>query len=470
MRILIAFVFVFAFFPILYSQETNLPGSASHDSYCNVIGTKFQRINKRLFKATKEALDRSEKAERRIYRKLLEQDTISASIFLSQLQEHYQVMRKKLEDAKNGLVEKELKEYNKYFDTIKTTLTFLHLNSNTLPDNVSVSAASGQLKSYETLLQTSNEIKRQLAKHSKELTARLSPFGLSKQLNRLNRESYALKQQLDEYKNLLKDRKKIENLVLSKLRDNNTFAEFFKSNSILSKMFQLPGRSDVSLNQNLQGLQTIASVQAQINQQFGSAAVDPQQYVNQQVSFEQNQINQLKAKLNKVKAGSNSDPEMHEGYNSQRGKSFFKRLSYETNFQTQRQQVTMTDASLMIGYKINDRSVVSFGASARLGLGKNWNNIRFTNEGFGLRSVLDWKLKHSLWITGSYETNYFRRFDQVQYNGYVDPWQANILLGLMKKIKVNSKKSSTVRLAYNLLHKESNFLTQPIVFRVGYGF
>ncbi len=468
MRIIIILAFYFAFpFNLFAQQRPKAFTEYEQRAYCEFIGEKFQSLNKRLFTATRKALAKSQKQEMHIYRKLLEHDTTVAQNFLKQSNDYYSLIKQKLQLAEKGFIEKKLKEYNQYFDTIKTALSFLQLNNETKPDK-SATTALVQLKHYETSLQTINEIKRQQTKRSQELTKSLSQLPVLRQLNKIREVNYGLKQQLEEYKGLLKDRKKIETFFLAKLRNDKAFSDFVKKNSILAKMFPITV-SPATSGDNLQGLQTIASVQAEIIQRFGNSQVNPQQYLNQQVNVAQSELNDLKSKLDKGKLREGSDPDMPKGYNSQRTKSLLKRVTYEANFQTQRQQVTMSDISLIVGYKFNDRTVLSVGGAVRVGLGKDWNNIRFTNEGFGLKSVFDWKLKNSIWMMGSYETNYYNRFDHPQYSSYVNPWQANILVGLMKKVKLNSKKHSTVRLAYNILYKENNFLCQPIAFKIGYG-
>jgi len=453
---------------VAQSADTALAHPAD-GKYLAAVSQKFDVLNKRLGRSVTRAIARSQKQEQKIYRKLLKKDTLAARKFLEQSNEQYAALQQSFTAAKEGQVNKPLKEYNKYFDTIKTTLNFLQQSTN-ITNNPALQKALGNSKQYEVLMQTSNEVKRLLAKRSSQLSNELARYGVGKQLNKLKGEAYTLKAQLNEYKSLLKDRKKAEQKLMTALRSSKRFNEFIKKNSILARMFNVPNEPANSATGSLAGLQTISSVQAQINQRYGNTGINPQQYMNQQVNAAQNQMNQLKARLNKAKAGSNSDPEMPKNYSSLRSKNFLQRMTFETNFHTQRLQVTMTDISLTVGYKLNDRSIFSIGGSARIGLGKDWNNIRLTGEGYGLRSVLDWKLKHSLWMTGSYETNYYNRFNTPAYSSYTDPWQANILLGLMKKIRLNSKKSSTVRLAYNILYKQNNFLTQPVVFRVGYGF
>jgi hypothetical protein len=440
------------------------------EGFLRSVNEKFSNLDKAITRKTTKTLQRLQKQEHRLYTKLYKKDSVAAKKLFANTDQQYAQLQNKLLSAGDSGKQKELKQYFSNYDTISTSLSFLQQK---LPASSSIASsvqASKQVvQQFGSRMQVANEIKKQLRERKKLLADNLEKFGLTKQLKNLNKEVYYYQEQLNAYKELLHDKKKLEQKAIAALRNTAAFKDFMSKNSILAKMFQIPG-TPASATNNVTGMQTIASVQAQINERFGNSGVNPQQYMRQQVNAAQGELNTLKSKLNKVKKASSNDEEMPKGYNSQKSKSFLKRLTYETNCQTQKIETTMADVSLTVGYKINDRSIISIGGAARVGLGKDWNNIRFTNEGFGLKSVLDWKVKHGIWMMGSYETNYYNRFSESQYNGNIDPWQANILLGLMKKIQINSKKTSTVRLAYNLMYKQNNFLTQPVVFKVGYGF
>jgi hypothetical protein len=57
-----------------------------------------------------------------------------------------------------------------------------------------------------------------------------------------------------------------------------------------------------------------------------------------------------------------------------------------------------SDLGLSLGYKLNDKSVIGFGASYKVGMGRAWNHISITSEGAGLRSFVDWKIKREFLV------------------------------------------------------------------------
>jgi hypothetical protein len=244
---------------------------------------------------------------------------------------------------------------------------------------------------------------------------------------------------------------------------------------MLASLFRLPGDPDDVTNvAALAGLQTRSQVNTLIQQQIASGGPNAQAQFTQNVQNAQSQLQQLKDKFLKEGRG-NSDDIMPEGFkpNNQKTKSFLKRLEYGTNMQSQKASnffPATSDLCLSVGYKMNDKSVIGLGASYKLGLGRGWNRIRLTQEGAGLRSYIDWKLKGSFWISGGYEMNYRSVFNSIPQLRELDAWQQSGLLGVSKVIQVKSKffKKTKVQLLWDFLSYQQVPKAQPIVFRIGY--
>jgi hypothetical protein len=136
----------------------------------------------------------------------------------------------------------------------------------------------------------------------------------------------------------------------------------------------------------------------------------------------------------------------------------------------------VADIALGVGYKLNDKSTVGVAASYKLGLG-SIRRIRFSGQGLGLRSYIDWKLKKQFYISGGYEMNYLPQLEGLRLPSLsgtrqADAWQRSALLGISKKLKINSKwaKLSQVQLLYDFLHDQHSPQSQAWIFRVGYSF
>jgi hypothetical protein len=127
-----------------------------------------------------------------------------------------------------------------------------------------------------------------------------------------------------------------------------------------------------------------------------------------------------------------------------------------------------SDIGLSLGYKLNNKSVIGVGASYKMGLGTGWNNIRLSNEGVGIRSFIDYKIRGSLFISGGYEQNYRAAFYSLEQLRGLSGWQSSGLIGLSKKYKVSKKLKGSVQLLWDFLSYQQKPQTQAVLFRVGY--
>lgn len=246
-----------------------------------------------------------------------------------------------------------------------------------------------------------------------------------------------------------------------------------QENSQLASMFRLPGGSssvvDPSNIASLQGLQTRAMVQQQLQQQFG--ATGGQQLLQRNMQQAQAQLYELKNKL--LQFGGVDDLDMPDFTpNKQKTKSFKDRLEYGVNLQSQRASGLLPSSSglgLSLGYKLNDKSVIGLGASYRWGWGKPLKDIKITHEGVGIRSFVDYQLKGSFFISAGYEQNYNSGFNRTEQLKDRSAWQPSGLLGLTKKYGVGKMKGN-VQLLWDFLSYAQVPRTQAVKFRVGYAF
>jgi hypothetical protein len=254
------------------------------------------------------------------------------------------------------------------------------------------------------------------------------------------------------------------------VREIPAFNDFISKNSFLAQLFPMPngyGTADA-----LQGLQTRTGVQQQLGQRLAGAGTNPQQYLQQQLQAAQSELNALKDKVNKLGGGS-SDMAMPEFKpNSQKTKSFWKRIEYGLNIQSQKTNAflpTTSDIALMMGYKLNDKSTIGIGAGYKLGWGKNISNIHLTSQGVSLRSYVDIKIKGSIWISGGYEGNYQHEFTKLDQLKDVNAWQKSGLIGVTKKYYI-AKKKGNMQLLWDFLSYSQVPRTTALKFRVGYNF
>ena len=373
--------------------------------YVKDINAKADRLNQKLDRYTAKALRKVQKQEDGIKRKLAKIDSLKAIAVFGNTEARYKQLEQRLQQAKS------VQQYLPAFDTLNTSLKFLQQN----PQLGSIISGSGKLKEamskangLGSRLEKAEDIKKYLKERKQYLREQLQNLGFARELKKLNKQAYYYSEQLNEYKSLLKDHKKVERKVIDLLSKTKMFQNFMRKNSMLASLFRLPGDPNDAVSlANLAGLQTRAQVNSLILQQIGT---NGQAQLQQNIQDAQSQLQQLKDKVIKAgKSSSDGDPDSYrepEGFkpNQQKAKSFLKRLEYGTNLQTQKASnffPVTSDIGLSVGYKVSDKSIIGIGGSYKMGWGSSWKNINITSQEVSLRSFIDWKLKGSFWLTSA---------------------------------------------------------------------
>ena len=458
-----------------YSQQSldSILNKIDPQKWSASVEKKLGKLEDKIIAKSEKTLSRLEKQEEKIYRKQLgTKDSLIAKAKLAELRSKYQVLQDKLKNP-SSILPGSSRQYIAHLDTLKTAFKFLDQNKETSE----VKNALSKIQSFEGKMQQAEEIKKFIRDRREQLKQQLEQLGLVKDLKHFNKEAYYYSEQLKEYKQILNDPDKIEKKAIELLSKTKFFQDFMKKNSMLASLFRMPGNpNDPAYIASLAGLQTRTQVSNLMQQQIAAGGPNAQSQFRQNLQQAQSQLQELKGKVSKYGSGS-SDDIMPEGFkpNSQKSKSFLKRLEYGTNFQTQRSTSffpVTSDIGLSLGYKINDKSIIGVGASYKLGWGQNFRNIHFSSQGAGLRSYVDWKLKGSFWVSGGYEMNYKIAFSDFTQLRDLNAWQQSGLCGLSKVISVKSKflKKTKLQLLWDFLSYRQVPRTQPIVFRIGYSF
>jgi myosin heavy subunit len=434
------------------------------------IDKNIQSLNDNIEKKTLKMLSRLQKQEGKLNMKLALKDSSAAKQLFASTK--YQEFADHIKDPTNI---KELKEYIPRLDSLKTGLAFLEkvkgINTK-LPKEVTekMDVLSKNVTDLKSKLQQASDIKKYINERKQQIREVFEKHDLTKHLKGINKEVYYYQQQLNEYKALIKDSKKLQDRALSELKKLPAFTEFMKKNSQLASLFRLP--DNIGTSESLAGLQTRDAIQTQIQSRFAGSNVNPQQYIGQQMQAAQGELNKLKEKVNNLGGGS-SDMEMPDFKpNSQKTKSFLKRIEYGANVQSQRPNGLLpvtSDIAVTAGYKLNDKSIIGIGVSYKMGWGSGWKDIHISHEGIGLRSFIDYKIKGGFSVSGGYEQNYNRSFTTIDQLQQFNAWQSSGLVGLTKKTKIG-KKMNSVQLLWDFLSYRQVPRTPAILFRIGFGF
>jgi len=467
------------FFAIqLHAQSSNLQKGDSvlqiPAPYLDKVSSKANQLEQKIDDKTDKVLLQMMKQEEKMKKKLAKIDPAKANEVFGNIEEKYNNFKERLKDKVSD------KQYIPSLDSLSTALKFLQQNpqlvSQMKDGEQKIKDVLRKVNGLEDKFQQAEEIKKFLRERKQILKDRLSELGFARQLKKINKQVYYYSQQVNEYKEILKDKTKIEKKALELLSKAKPFRDFMRRNSELASLFHIPvDVSDPSAMTILTGLQTRVQVNNLIQQQIGTGGPDVRRQLGQNMQAAHIEFDQFKNKISQW--GRNGDLEMPEGFtpNSQKTKSFRKRLEYGTNFQSQRATnlfPTTIDIGLSVGYKLNDKSIIGIGASYKVGLGSGWNHIRVTHQGVGLRSFVDWKIKGSFWFTGGYEQNYKSTFKEFAELKNENAWQVSGLLGLSKVISLKTKlfKKTKIQLLWDFLSYKQKPITQPVLFRIGYNF
>jgi hypothetical protein len=456
-------------------------------NFFSTVNKKAQSLESRLDRQTEKYLQRLLKKEKKLQKKLLRTDSTAVNIF-NNSEEDYATLRKSFIEGQGSAADPASHQGGQYipaFDSLKSSLSFLQQNGEYLssPENVreEITGTLSQVNALQSKLDQSEAVKVFIRKRKEQIKQALSrytklPTGLSRTYNNFNKDIYYYTQQVREYKELLNNPDKLTRKAFETLSRSDLFKRFMQQHSELAALFPVP--DNFGTPQALAGLQTRTQVQQLIQTQLSAAGPNAQQLLQQNLQAAQQQLNNLKDKVNKL-GGSSGDTEMDMPEfkpNHQKTKSFLQRLEVGTNLQSSRSNnffPSTTDMGLSVGYKISDKTVIGIGASYKIGWGKDIRNIAITSEGAGLRSFLDIKLKGSFFMSGGYEYNHQPAIIPVN-NG--DPlqsaWTQSGLVGLTKIVSLKTKffKKTKMQLLWDFLSYRQEPRTQALKFRIGYSF
>ncbi len=466
-------VILFATTQVNAQEGDTSVSNLSVDKYLQIVSGKSNRIVNRIDKSSAKVLRRFQRLERKIEKQVSGTYSQKPNDIFRGMEEQYNRLSQDITNQKT------LQQYIPAFDTLNTSLNFLNQNITSLPvagkTKQKLKEALSNVKNLEGRLQKAENIKKFLKQRKEYLKSQFSSSGLTKDLKKINKEYYYYGAQIQEYKSLLKDHKKAEQKALELLSKTKLFRDFMRKNSMLASLFRLPDPNQPVAAANLSGLQTRTQVNGLIQQQIAAGGPGAQQTFSQNIQAAQSEISQMKDKLLKAYITSSDEEIPDFKPNSQKTRSFWKRIELGTNIQTQKPNgyfPVTSDLGLSIGYKLNDRSVIGVGGSYRIGWGKNISHIRISHQGIGLRSFVDWKIKGSFWFSGGYEMNYRREFNRIEELKEYAAWQQSGLIGVSKQISLKTKffKKSTLKLLWDVLSYQQTPRTKAILFRVGYNF
>jgi len=368
------------------------------------------------------------------------------------------------------------KTYVAHLDTVQTTLKYWQSKFNGSANSGSLSTALGKVTTLQSNIDQSAAISAAISARKQQLAQYLNqyshlPPSVTSLFSKYKATAYYYRQQVDNVKDAVNNPTRLEQTALTQLAKLPVYQQFMARHSMLASLFQLPAATSDSAA--LAGLQTKSLVQQGLQQQVSASGQGGMAAVSQQMQQARGELSQMQNSLAKY-GNSGQDLDMPDFKpNGQKTKTFLKRIVFGASLQLSQSTdyfPSTAAAGCSLGYKINDNSTAGVGLTYDLGLGQDWGHMQLSNQGLGLQSFMDWKIKGTWYVSGGYELNHLSAFSNIPKFSDINFWQPSALIGLEKKYKVSSKVQGNIQLLFDALYKQEQPEGQWFKFRIGYSF
>ncbi len=386
------------------------------DRTLDVLNQRYSLLSKLVERRAEKAIQKMIKKESALEQKLQGQvhgpDSIRASALFAGNKAQLQQLLTNLRagPSVNLPGTSSLRQYMPRIDSMQTALKFLGQPGLALTSQTQkIRLLSQHFQQLQESLRRAGDVQAWFSQCGQQLQSQLSNTGMGKQLLGVNQEAYYYQAQLLEYKGMLNDPEKMQQAVLSAVREIPAFQSFFQKNSYWSVLF--PAQPNAGTPAALAGLQTRDDLQKQLQTKLnlspgvistvavkaGESGEGGTVNLQNQLQNAQAKLESLKEKLASVGGSSGGNITMPDFQpNPQHNKTFLKRLEYSFTIQNSSSTALLPAISslgLNIGYKLNSNAIVGVGGSYLLGVGNGLNQIHFSNQGLGYRVFSDIRLK-----------------------------------------------------------------------------
>jgi hypothetical protein len=482
---------------LLFILCSCLPAYAQEDALTVQQGRRYIDLN---IRSLEKLSHRTQQQQQRLLKKLtrrehklvrqLKQTDSAAYARLDQQPLSFDSISRLLRADSAGKAARVWRKGNKAIDSLRGLQSFLRSKAGAAG---TVSPAAGDQSAKLGALQTDLNYQQYINSLIDQRSLNLNYLaGNAPALKGIQKDIFYGKSKLRAWKEMADDPSKAEEKALEWLQGAEGFDKAFSQAGSEGVSMQSATSAD---DLEKMGFQTKRQVNATLKEKFGDGLSGVQQNMGAQVSGWQqqaqgvtgkatqagNELKAAKADLSQTKQSlaSLKDTKL-PGFkvNPMRGLPFRQRIEKQYGWQTSRAtldgQPALLQLSGMAGFRHTPSLSYGLGISTSIGLGKDWNNIRFSFEGLGLRSYAAWKWKYGFGAYAGYE----RVFKQAAFtnNKETSPeeltpsvhntnfYQESVLIGLTKSYRINSRWNGAVQLLYDVWWKEKG-LRSPVVLR-----
>jgi hypothetical protein len=444
------------------------------------IQSKAAKLNSQLTDQTERYLQKMARREAALQKKIARVDSAGAQRLFSGSAQQYAALQQQMRVDTGGKDHSFSGTYPAYLDSLQGSAKFLQQNPQLVGSGgqAPLQGAATQLQTLQGKMMDADAAQAFVQQRKHLLAQYLAQHSnlqgvLGSSYAGMNQQAYYYSQQLRQYKEMWTDPDALEQKALALLNRLPAFQTFMKNNSMLGGLFNVPGSYGSS--QALSGLQTKDQIAQLVQGQVSSGGAGGDAALQGSLQSAESQLDGYKSRLSQLGAGNGNMDVPDFKPNDQKTKTFWKRLQYGTDFQTTRNNYMFpmtTDFGLSIAYKLGRGNLVGVGASYKLGWGNGIQHIAFSNQGVGLRSFVQIKIKGSFSATGGFEYNYNTPFTAYQQLKVIQDWTRSGLVGVTKTLAVKNRvfKNTTLSLLWDFLSYQQVPKTPPFLFRIGYNF
>ncbi|PZF74811.1 hypothetical protein [Taibaiella soli] len=455
--------------------------------YLDLNICSLSKYHKRLERQQIMLLHQLKKEEAKLQRKLKRADSAAYARLQNQPFTYDSISKLSRVDS-SALITKISQRRDAAIDSLQGVLGFMQDKSALLSEGaVNSSQYSSELQSLQQKINYRNYLNELITQRINNLKSIVGKNDLSV-FNALQKNILVAKSKMQIWKQVADDPSKAEEKALEYLQGFDGFDKTLSQSTSVGSMQSGMNASDLEK----MGMQTKDQLSKALQQKFGNNIGQVQNMMGSQVAEWQNKAHDV---TNKVKETKQQIADAQSGLtkvkpdlihpaiklkNPMRGLPFWKRLEKSYNYATSRAtpagQPAMLQAAGMIGYKQTPKVSYGIGTALNVGMGQDWNHIKFTFEGIGLRSYVQAQLVFGIALYGGYE----RTYRQAAFTGprTISPQETSltpnnhntakyyesVLLGIAKTYKMNSKWNGQIQVLYDVWWRDKG-LNSPVVLR-----
>lgn len=449
--------------------------------FINARLKKMNRYADRETRSTQKLLKKLSRKEARYLNKIKSKDSLADMQLGKSIS--YDSIRNLAQNTEAGKTYKKAKNsFNKTIDSLKGIADFTNQKITRAASKLNGTELQGISTDKIDQLQDKLNVNEYVQQQIQGRTTALQNLGKNSKytngLTGINKQAYYYKQKLNAYKNIANDPGILEEKALEYLSGMQGFDKSVNVNS-----FALNGNGQMAMQQarsaeelEKMGYQTKRQVKSQMEEQFGMKTPEQAAQINTKFKEAKTQLTNYTSQLNTAKA---QIKKLGFRPNPLRGLPWKQRLEKSMNWKVSKASASspaMIEMNGLLGFKHTPTLTHSFVFGGTLGLGKNWQNIRFTFEEFRIGVNTDAKLIWGISAQAGFERLY-KKYQQtkaltnelntIQVVSQTKYYADIAYAGLQKTYKINSKYSGTLLLAYDFLWKQGNAQT-PIIWRAGW--